>query len=72
MMWINKKEDVASKGKLEKPILGFKDNKKVGGIPIYIFPLVIENIMTNYDVSRIIIVRGSLYVKLLEKLGMKK
>lgn len=64
LVWINKKEDVASKGKLEKPIIGFKDGKKLGGILIYIFPLVIAKIMDNYDVSRIIVVRGSSYVEL--------
>lgn len=75
-MAICKEGGISPKGKLEIPIIGFKDNKKLDGIPNENFPQSITKTMSKFNLSRIIINGGSLcdimYAELFEKLGLRK
>lgn len=52
---VSKEWETTFEGKLERPILEFRNSRKVDGIPNKIFLLVITTIMTNFDVSWIVI-----------------
>lgn len=75
-MVVSKGEGETSIKKLDKPILWFLDCEKVGGILTDIFPLVITNAMSNYDVSWILLEGGIpcdiMFTELFENLGQKK
>lgn len=55
LMGVSKEEGESSKGKPKRPILEFQDSEKLGGILNENFPWVIKTIITNLDVSRILI-----------------
>lgn len=59
-----------------KPLWNFKDSEEVGGILNDIGSHVITSTLTNFDVSKIFIDRGSsydiIYAELFEKLGSNK
>lgn len=46
------------RGNARKPILGFKDGEKVGGIPNTNFPLVITSTIASVDVSGVLVNGG--------------
>lgn len=54
-MVISKEEIVTSIENPERPILDFLDREKVDGIPNKIFPLIVIDIMSSCDVSKILI-----------------
>lgn len=43
----------------DRPMLGFLDSEKIGGIPNKLFPLVIIATVGKFDISQIIINGGS-------------
>lgn len=55
MMIISKVQGETFTNKPYRPILGFVDEEKMGGIFNDIFPLVITTTMVNCDVSRVLI-----------------
>lgn len=72
---IDQKLEMLVHKNLERPVLGFKVNEKVGDIHNEIFLLVIMMTMPNFDVLRILIERERssdiMYAKLFMNSGLK-
>lgn len=77
-MAVNKKEGNTSTKTPEKPIFEFQNIEKVGAgeTPNKIFLLVITTMISNFDVSIILIYGGNshdiMYSNIFEKMGLKK
>lgn len=61
MMTISKKDERISNKGSKRPILIFHDSEKIWGISNKIFPLVIVDIFTIFDVSQVFIDGWSSY-----------
>lgn len=76
LMVMNKIEDKTTTEELERLILGFHDSGKIRGIPNEIFPLVILNSISNFEISRVLIDDINsyyiMYSDLFKKMGLKK
>lgn len=76
LMKVSKKEGNTSTKILERTILRFRDREKVERIPNEIFPLVIMDVISNFDVSKILIDGGSSYESMysnrFKNMGLKK
>lgn len=76
LMAVHKKDGSTSPKTLDRPMLGFRDIEKVGGVLNDIFPLVITATVGHFDLSQILINEGRscdiMYSNMFKKIRLNK